>query len=160
MTPPSGCLDEWLSNGVWKVRVIGVGADQGGGTTQVGWAVSEQWVNETQERVVPLDTLIQDEQLVLESGNTVASSNTAATESTSHLLVSHSFAPGAPFSYQQQFRPDTFDASDKPVQLLITFDAESLKNHPETPQFTADPANFRISFQCSSENAGTTEKTP
>jgi hypothetical protein len=155
-----GCENQWLSNGVWKMRVIGVGADEGGGTSQIGWAVSEQWVNETGGPLTPDDSFIQDEQLVLESGNTIASSNTGGTELNSQLLVFHNFAAGAPFSYQQLFRPDTFSASDKPVRLLVTFDAASLKNHTDKPQFTADPANFRISFHCDPATAGSMEHAP
>jgi hypothetical protein len=64
-------------------------------------------------------------------------------------LASHTFPPGSSFTYQQRFRSAPFDATNKPVRFLITFDAKMEKQRTNAPQFTGSTPNFRISFECS-----------
>jgi hypothetical protein len=45
-------------------------------------------------------------------------------------------------------RMPNLNASDKPVRLLVTFDAAKEKQNPNAPQYTSNPPNFRISLAC------------
>ena len=150
MAAKAGCMNQWMSNGVWRVRTTAVGPDNGdSGGPQIGWMVSEEWTSLAKRPVAPGDTAITDQQLVLANGDTIASSNSAGTSMNANQLVFHTFNPGGSFSHQQRFRQANLDASNKPVRLLITFDGKLEKQRPNQPQFTTSSPNFRISFACS-----------
>ena len=141
-----GCLNQWMANGVWRMRVTAIGPDNGDGTQQLGWAVTEEWTNETSRALAPGDTNISDQQLVLTSGNTVASTNSTVSTLSGQKLVYNKFAPGGSLTYTQLFRPTQFDASDKPVKVIIVFDAAA-QNKGSGPHYTMPP-NYRISLSC------------
>jgi len=150
MAATSGCLNQWMSNGVWRMRATAVAPDMGNdNAVQIGWMVTQDWTNLTQRSLVPSDTAITDQQLVLANGDTVASSNSAGTTMNFGQLATRTFAPGASFTYQQRFRGSPFDAANKPTGLLVTFDAKAEKQRTHNPQYTGSTPNFRISFECS-----------
>jgi len=142
-----GCLNQWMSNGIWRMRATAIGPDSPNGT-QIGWAVTEQWTNQTNRKLAPADTLVGDQQLVFASGNTLASSNSAGSSMSMQKLTFNDFAPGASLTYVQLFRPTGFDATEKPVKLIVTFDATAMKQRTNMPQYKANPPNFRISLGC------------
>jgi len=146
-----GCMNEWMSNGVWRMRTTAIAPDNNNDNSspQIGWMITEDWVSLVNRPISPSDTNTTDQQLVLGSGNTIASSNTAGTSINFGQLGYHTFAPGGSFTYQQRFRLAPFDPTDKPVRLIVTFDATKEKMSTHAPQFTSNPPNFRISFQCS-----------
>jgi len=41
-----------------------------------------------------------------------------------------------------------FDAVDKPVKLIVTFDAATEKLAANTPQYKVNPPNFGIDLEC------------
>jgi hypothetical protein len=143
-----GCMKQTMSNGIWQMRATAIGPDSPDGT-QIGWAVTEQWTNQTKRRLTPSDTAVGDQQLVFESGNTVAATNSTVASLVMQKLTFNDFAPGASFTYVQLFRPTGFDATDKPVKLIVTFDASAEKQRTTLPQYTSNPPNFRISLGCS-----------
>src|SRR5215469_6817926 len=142
-----GCRNQWLSNGIWKMRVTDVSPDDGdpGSTTQIGWFVGEQWTALAPK--APADTYVGDQFLITTSGQNVASSNSVVTTLASQKLDYHTFAVGETFTYTQNFRWAPFDPTDKPVRLLITFDAVSQNKRDGQPHFKL-PANFRIDLTC------------
>ena len=144
-----GCLNEWMSNGIWRMRATAIAPDLGNDNSgpQGGWMISQEWTNLTGKPLAPSDTLSSDQQLVFASGSSVASSNTAVTSMNMQQLAFRTFPPNGSFSYQQRFRPSTFDASDKPVKLLVVFDAATQNKRENKPHYSL-PANFRISFDC------------
>lgn len=144
----SGCRNQWVSNGAWKMRATAVSADFGepGSTTQIGWFVAQDWVALVKSS--PMDTSAGDQFLVTTSGQDVASSNSVDTTLTSQKLDYHDFAAGELFSYKQNFRWSPFDANDKPVRLLVTFDAVAQNKRDDAPHLKL-PANFRIDLTCS-----------
>ncbi len=146
----SGCLNQWMSsNGVWKMRATAIGEDHGSdpSSPQIGWMITQQWVNLTSRPLAPGDVNVSDEQLVLASGNTVASSNSAGTSMNFSELAIHTFKPGEEFTHQQRFRYGPFNPADKPVRLLVTFNADAQNQRENMPHYKL-PANYRISFAC------------
>jgi hypothetical protein len=144
-----GCMKEWLSNGVWKMRVTAIAPDNNDDPTspQIGWMLSQDWVNLTSRALEPSDTYSKDEYLITASGNNIPSSNSTGTSLNMNQLAYHSFPPGGSFTYQQRFRWAPFSAADKPTKLLVTFDAESANKRAGWPHFRM-PANFRIDLSC------------
>jgi len=143
-----GCMNQWMSNGVWRVRATALGPDNGNGGPQIGWMITEDWVSLVHRAIAPGNTNVTDQQLVFAGGNTVASSNSAGTTMNMADLLARTFPPGGSFTYQQRFRPTgPFAASDKPVKLILTFNATAEKKNANAPQYK-NPANFRISLTC------------
>jgi hypothetical protein len=144
-----GCVNQWMSNGVWRVRATAIGPDNNGGGPQIGWMITEDWASLVNRPLAPGDTNVTDQQLVLASGNTIASSNSAGTQMNWMQLTTRTFAPRSLFTYQQRFRMSSFNASDKPVKLIVTFDANKEKLFTHMPQYKVIPPNFRIGLTCS-----------
>lgn len=142
-----GCVNQWMSNGVWRVRATAIAPDSPDGT-QIGWAVTEQWTSQAKRKIAPSETLVTDQQLVLASGDTIASSNSAGSSMSTAKLTFNEFAPGGTLTYTQLFRPTGFNATDKPVKLIVTFDAAGENQRANMPHYTTVPPNYRISLGC------------
>jgi uncharacterized protein YcfJ len=98
--------------------------------------------------IAAVDTNISVQQLVLGNGDTLASDAGVVTSGSFGQLVGHTFAPGSSFTYQQQFIQIPFDTADKPVKLIVTFDAATEKKLTNRPQYKVNPPNFRINLEC------------
>lgn len=143
----TGCVNQWMSNGLWRVRATAVGPNDTSGT-QNGWAITEEWANVSHQSVAPGDTNVTDQQLVLTSGNTISSSSGVISSGSFAQMAYHTFAPGGSFTYQQRFIQLPFALADKPVRLIVTFDAVKQKLSTHRPQYKTIPANFRIDLTC------------
>ena len=143
-----GCLNHWLANGLWKMRVTDFGPEMDSGK-QVGWLVTQAWTNVSGHKQNPGQSWIEDQQLVLANGDTVSSGNETTTMFKSRDLTSHDFNPAETFTYTQNFRYDrpAFDASNKPTKLLVVFDVGAYRYFSGKP-FPGNPPNFRIDFSC------------
>lgn len=143
-----GCLNQWVANGLWKMRVTEVRPEMNNGTP-IGWQVTEGWVNISGRKMSPANSWITDQQLGSANDDTVSSGNNTLTGLKFGELNSHDFAPGASYTHVQSFRYDrpAFDQSNKPVKLLIVFDVGAYKYFNCKP-FPGSPPNFRISFGC------------
>ena len=148
LSAKEGCLNQWLANGLWKVRVTQVGPEMDNGT-QVGWLVTQDWTNVSGQKLQPTQSWVADEQLVLANGDTVSSGNATLTTFKVRELISRDFNPGASYTHTQNFRYDrpAFDPSNKPVRLLVVFDVGAYKYFNGKP-FPGSPPNFRIRFGC------------
>ena len=144
-----GCLNQWMFNGIWRVRVTKVeplAADTG---NQIGWLVTEQWRNGTTRTWGPVDTFAKDQTLVLANGAVITAAETTIGTLSAQDVVYHSFPPSAQYTHQQKFiAAGTFDPSNKPASVVITFDAVGHATRKELPQYTVSPANYRIKFDC------------
>ena len=145
-----GCLHQWLSNGVWKMRATAISPDNDDAPNgpQIGWMITQDWVSLASRPITPGDTLVGDQYLITQSGNNVASSNSAGTSMNKAQLDFHTFAAGGSFTYQQRFRWSNVLTTDKPVRLLVTFDAAKENVREHMPHYET-PANFRINLECS-----------
>ncbi|MBV8282942.1 MAG: hypothetical protein JO347_12895, partial [Candidatus Eremiobacteraeota bacterium] len=144
-----GCMNQSISNGLWRVKVTAIGPDMGNdNAAQIGWMITEEWTNLFTRPLAPGDANVTDQQLVFASGNSAASSDSVGTSASFAQLSLKTLSPNAPFSYQQRFRPGAFDATDKPVRLLLTFNATAQNQRIGAPHYKS-PANFRIDLTCS-----------
>lgn len=143
-----GCLNQWLANGLFKVRVTKVEAEMENGA-QIGWQVTQDWTNVSGHKMAPGNAWVEDEQVVLANGDTVSSGNSTVTLLLAQQLFGHQLDPGASLTHAQNFRYDrpSFDPSNKPVKLLVVFDVGAYKYFNGKP-FPVNPPNFRISFEC------------
>lgn len=155
----TGCMNQWMSNGVWKMRaesITGNPADQPQ-QNWFGWRVSQTWVNISGRGVVPRSfedqggkfapTNVADEYLATQGGKSGSSANAAG----GFQLGSkpgYDWAPGASYTFSQLFTWGGFDANDKPVRLLVTFDDKKQNAMAGVPHYRK-PANFRIDLTCS-----------
>ncbi len=156
----NGCMSQWMSNGVWRMRVTKltpypVGAKP---SDEIGWLVTQTWVNATHGKVFPgglpdvgnrvAPTNVSDEFLATKNGNNASTFNTVGGFHIGQRNVP--FMPGAPYTFDQLISWSPFDSTDTPIRLLVTFDTASQKkvklNYP-IPQYHT-PANFRINLTC------------
>ena len=148
ITAITGCRNQWLSNGLWKMRARTVGPDDGdpSSTTQIGWLVAEDWVALVKS-TSPGDTGLTDQFIITTSGNNVASSNSTVATLTWQKLAYHEFSQGGGYSYSQPFRWSPFDPADKPTRLLVTFDKDAQNKREGVPHYKG-LSDFRIDLTC------------
>ena len=155
-----GCMNQWMSNGVWKMRVLSVGPNPLGATAnnQYGWRIKQEWVNVTHGKVYPgglpdvgnhvAPTNVSDEFLATKSGNNGSSFNMAGGFALGARNIP--FLPGEPYVFEQLIVWSPFDAADTPTRLLVTFDTTTqskVKLSIPVPRYRM-PANFRINLTC------------
>ncbi|HEY7981048.1 MAG TPA: hypothetical protein VID19_06160 [Candidatus Eremiobacteraceae bacterium] len=143
-----GCMNQWMSNGVWRMRVTATAPYPNDGGPQTGWKVTEDWTSLAHQSIAAGDTFISIQQLVLGNGDTLTSDAGVSTSGSFYQLAGHVFAPGSSFTYQQLFVQIPFDTVDKPVKLIVTFDAATERKITYRPQYKVNPPNFRISLEC------------
>jgi hypothetical protein len=151
----AGCMNQWMFNGVWRVRVTNVAPIPAGDVS--GWNVSMQWANGTnQAGISPTDTMKQDLVLALQNGDTLTATDSTRGNLNQQQLDFHTFPASGQFTYTQMFllpAGQTADPNNKPVKLLVTFDVPKYRaNHPgssarfwklKTPSY-----NYRIDLTC------------
>jgi hypothetical protein len=145
-----GCVNQWLSNGLWRVRVTKLAPSTDPSNNQPnGWLVTQDWVNLTGRSIIPNSTSMLDQQLVFPNGDTVSSGFATMTTLNFQQLGYHTFAPGGTFTFSQRFWPGAnYDASIKPTKLLIMFDAVGEAKNSDLPQFHSGPPNIRVKLDC------------
>jgi hypothetical protein len=145
-----GCMNQWVGNGIFKMRATAVAPDNNNDPTspQIGWMISEDWVNVSSRPLAPYDVDFTDQFLATAHGNDVSANNGAGTSMNQQQLVFRTFNAGTSFTYQQRFRWAQLDPTDKPTRLLVIFDAAKESERTGWPHFKT-PANFRINFGCS-----------
>jgi len=151
-----GCMNQWMSNGVWKMRVTAISAvpPDAKPEDQNGWRVTQTWVNITNRKLWPgglygpgqAPSNVSDEFLATESGNNASSFNVVGGFSLGSRNVV--FPPGSSYTFSQLFAGGGLNGNDKPVRLLVTFNTKIQNALPGVPHYHM-PANFRIDLTCS-----------
>jgi len=136
-----GCMNQWLFNGVWRVRVTAVEPYSEGGRID-GWQVTEVWRNGTSQQLSPTNSALKGQRLELGNGYVDAGGLSLQTVGTNN------FAPAGQFTYKQVFVGTNFDPSNKPKGLQITFDNTLLSGEKQWPQFTTQKYNFHFDLGC------------
>ena len=150
-----GCMNQWMFNGVWRVRVTNV-AFHPKDDLPNRWDVTMQWANGTKyAQITPVvDTMKQALVLALQNGDTLTSTDTTQGTLNEQKLDYHSFPASGQYTYTQSFySTDTLDPNNKPAKLLVTFDVAKYRQfHPggdakfwktKTPGY-----NYRIDLNC------------
>ncbi len=150
----SGCMNQWMFNGVWRVRVTNVAFHPAGDAVN-GWDVTMQWANGTSYAgISPVDTMKQDLVLAMPNGDTLTATDSTRGTLNQQQLDFHSFPASGQFTYTQMFlSSQTLDPNVKPAKLLVTFDIPKYRAaHPgssakfwkqKTPGY-----NYRIDLTC------------
>jgi hypothetical protein len=150
----NGCMNQWMFNGVWRMRVTNVAFHPAADVTN-GWDVTMQWNNGTQYAgITPLDTRKQAIVLALANGDTLTTTDSTHGTLNEQQLDYHSFPASGQFTYTQMFLSgQTLDPTNKPAKLLVTFDVPAYRaGHPgnsgkfwnlKTPGY-----NYRIDLNC------------
>jgi len=151
----SGCLNQWMSNRVWKMRVISLTPRLigGPGSGQIGWLANQEWVNITGRPVYPgglpggpaVQTNVTDEYLVVNSGNASSSANAVGGFALGGRNVA--FPPNGSYTFGQYFSWSPFDPNDKPIRLLVTFNSALQNSLAGLPHYRIPP-DFRIDLTC------------
>ena len=145
------CMQQWLFNGVWRVKVTDVEPFMNG-SQQTGWQVTEVWRNGTMGELSPADSVLKDQRLELNSGSIAATDSTTGTLSQQGVST-NGFPPAGEFTYKQVFVSGTFDPSDKPKGLSIIFDGAQLARMSSKPQFSTGEYNFHFNLGCTATGA-------
>lgn len=145
-----GCMNQWLFNGMWRVRVTSVAPIPAGD----GWNVTMQWANGTNiAGVAPMDTMKQDLVLVLANGDTLTASDSTRGALNQQQLDFHTFPASGQFTYTQMFFLPSVDPNNKPVKLLVTFDVPKYRaaNPSNSGKYWRQKTagyNYRIDLTC------------
>jgi hypothetical protein len=151
----SGCLNQWMFNGVWRVRVTKVAWRPA--TVPPGlaaWDVTMQWGNGTdQQALKPTDTQKNHMVLALGNGDTLTTGDTTAGALNEQQLDYHSFPASGQFTYTQSFFANpTLDQNNKPAKLLITFDVakyrQAFGKNAKLFRLKTHGYNYRIDLTC------------
>lgn len=154
----SGCLNQWMFNGVWRTRVTNVAFHpaSAGSPGADAWAVTMQWANGTSvPEASPADTGAKDMVLGLQNGDTITTTDSTIGNMSQQNLFFHSFPASGQFSYTQYFLASNIDQNNKPAKLLVTFDVATYKkNHTGTSAkywrlSSTGGYNYRIDLTCS-----------
>lgn len=151
----AGCMNQWMFNGVWRVRVTNVAFRPTTVQPNVnGWDVTMQWGNGTSEAgLQPGNTMKQQMVLQLANGDTITTGDTTSGTLNEQQLDAHAFPASGQFTYTQSFfSSQALDQNNKPAKLLVTFDVPKYravygKNGKLFRQKTAG-YNYRIDLTC------------
>src|SRR5579864_460471 len=148
-----GCMNQWLFNGVWRVKVTDVEPVMNGGQQQ-GWQVTEVWRNGTSRELSPADSMLKDQTLELGNGSITASQTTGGNLSL-QTVTNNNMAPSGQLTYRQVFLASNLNAdpSNKPKGLQITFNGTQLAQQTSKPQFTSSKYNFHFNLGCTATGA-------
>src|ERR1700694_119006 len=145
-----GCAHQWMFNGVWRVRVTEFAHHIDSITNkQTGWDATEVWRNGTDRTLTPTsDSFPLSQQIVLQDGVKIASLDSTTGTLSQQQVDYHQFPPAAQFTHGQSFLSDSIDSNNKPMAVVIAFDAAKLQQYPGHPAFSVHPPNYRIKFDC------------
>ena len=142
-----GCMNQWMFNGIWRVRVTKVDALNDDSGKQIGWLVTEQWRNGTDRRVTP--ATVKGQVLVLANGAQITPGDTTIATLSAQDLGFHDFLPSAQYTHMQKFiAAGAFDPANKPVAVVISFDAARQALDKTAPQYSINPPNYKIKLDC------------
>lgn len=148
-----GCVNQWLFNGIWRMRVTRVRQiappDASSGSA---WGINVETRNGTSQDDSPVWTGLGTMTIAFADGNTMDQSASTTGTLNGQKLKYHDFPPSARFTHELLFfYPYNTKPEDikKPVKLIVPFDANVRKGHPDKPQFTTPNPSFRFHLDCS-----------
>ncbi len=156
VTAQSGCMNKWMFDGMWRVRVTKVAFVPATSSDPNAWDVTMQWANGTSiAGLSPNDSLKQDLVLALKNGDTLSAGGTTSGTLLEQKLDYHKFPASGQFTFTQAFKSgDALDQTNNPpVKLLITFDVANYRHYNPNGsgklwrQKTVAP-NYRIDLTC------------
>lgn len=141
-----GCVNEFLFNGIWRMRVNKIEATEAFG--QKAWGITVEVRNGTTRTLEPGQTGWADSSgltLAFADGSTAGINASALTREYENDLRAKSLAQGATLTYQLKF--DT-PQTEAPTKLLVQIDPAKLQKNLGVSYNTPDPS-FRFKLDCS-----------
>jgi len=149
-----GCLNEWLFNGIWRLKVTKVdtikSTPDAAGNFNTGWGVTVQVRNGTNVDFIPASTGIGHLTLVSVDGDTMDVGLTTTGTLDAQKLVYHDFPPSSQYTHQLTFwYPYGTAAADikKPVKFILAFDYNARKD-ASGPRYTTSNPSMRVNLTC------------
>lgn len=139
-----GCMNQWLFNGVWRVRVVSVQPVTKEGVNYPGYAVTLQARNGSQKTASWAYTGVSDPSLVLDDGTVLEQGTDSAISW--HNDFFKDLPQSAGFTHVLDFYSDSTAAIGKPSKLLIEIDPK--KAGSSAPRYTVKDPGFRIRLDC------------
>jgi len=142
----TGCTNQWLFNGVWRVRVMTVAPITKAGVNYPGYAVTLQSRNGSHQTVSWAYSGVSDPSLILDDG-TVLQQDIDSTISW-HNDFYKDLPQSAGFTHTLNFYMDSAVATPpKPAKLLIEVDPK--KEGTTAPRYTTATPSLRVDLTCS-----------
>jgi hypothetical protein len=139
-----GCMNQWVFNGVWRVRATSVQPIKKEGVNYPGYAVTIQAKNGSQKTASWSYTGVSDPSLVLDDG-TVLEQDTDSAISW-HNDFYKDLPQSAGFTHTLNYYATSTAALGKPSKLLI--DADPKKEGSSAPRYTTPTPSLRIHLDC------------
>ena len=151
----SGCMNKWMFDGVWRLRVTKVVFTPATGSEPNSWDVTMQWGNGTTTAGLrPTDSFKKDLVLALKNGDTLSAGDTTDGTLVEQKLDYHALPASGQLTFTQSFYSTAaLDQTNVPAKLLVTFDVAKYRaanpNGSGTlwRQKTLSP-NYRIDLTC------------
>jgi hypothetical protein len=139
-----GCMNQWLFNGVWRVRVTNVQPVTKEGVNYPGYAVTIETKNGSQTAASWAYTGVSGPVLVLDDGNTLdqGTSSTIAWNNYYYKDIPQS----AGFRTTLNYYSDSTAAIGKPSKLLV--DVDPKKEGSSAPRYTTRTPSLRVHLDC------------
>lgn len=151
----AGCMNQWLFNGIWRVKVTAVDAiktpPDAAGNFNAGWGVTVQFRNGTSADLLPATSGLGHLTLVSADGDTTDVGLTTTGTLDSQKLAYHDFPPSAQYTHQLTFwYPIGTAAADikQPVKFLIAFDPAMRNNAGSGPRYSTPSPSMRVDLTC------------
>lgn len=145
----SGCRNEWLFNGVWRVKVGSVTRISRDGTTP-GWGVNVEVRNGSRVTIMPTDAGWNGNGLGVQLAFADASTVSVDPYDVQRLTF-NSFPQGGSLTYQLKFyAPDAATAQRQPSKLLIEIDPKAIGDsiHARGVAFSVPNPSLRVDLDC------------
>lgn len=149
-----GCLNQWMFNGMWRVRATKVTFRPAADGYSNAWDVTMQWGNGTAfADLSPNDTLVGDLVIALGNGDTLSANSTTYGTLIQQKLDYRTFPASGQYTFTQTFySSDTLDEANKPAKLLVTFDVPKYRSYNPTGgkywNQKTKGYNYRIDLNC------------
>ena len=148
-----GCLNEWLFNGIWRLRVTKVEPIQDPGRGGApGWGVTVEFRNGTKNVINLSKTGVEKgTSLALRDGNTLANSEGSAwvdaifkdvPQAAAHVFRYNFWLPDGTTAQQA--------AATEPAKLIVQVDPNQLRNWRATKdlKYSTPNPSFRVNLTC------------
>jgi len=149
-----GCMNEWLFNGIWRLRVTSVKPTTNPGTgNSPGWQVTAEFRNGTKVLTSLYRTGVEKGvSAVFPDGNTMAhGSNGLSSAWTDAIFKEIPQGAGAVVSFNYWLPTDAAGPGAAPVKFLVPVDVSALRRGGsdlyKKVSYAASP-NFRVDLTC------------
>ena len=143
-----GCMNEWLFNGLLRVRVLGIERLETIPTWEFmkGWAIKTEVRNGTADRAEPSEMGLTTATLAMPDGSVKAHDDTGKQISDFQTFQLTPLLPGASITHSIKFRDEQSEI--QPAKLVLQVDPKRVQAKIKGKFNVTDPS-FRVKLDCS-----------